>query len=104
MVRYPHKCTLSWKSKPMKGEDGNYTPGVDIVQEVECRAEPEGGSSEIKGIDGSLTKVSFGVYMAKQSFIAPVGSSVVVMEGDEILFNGPLLRMHNRQTHSRLWL
>lgn len=104
MVRYPHTIIINWKSDPVKGSDGDYTPGSDITKQSICRAQVSGEGEYIKGADGNMIKSSFTIFLPRQDYIAPVGAVLEVYEGNTLIASGPLKQMVNKQAYSNIWL
>ena len=99
MVRYPHTLTLTWQLDGTFSE-GDYTPGSEVTETVQGRAEPNGKGGFIRTEDGAQVVYDYTFYSDKQTFQAPYGAMASLDTG----WSGTVKRQANHQTGTQIWL
>ena len=99
MVRYPHTLTLTWQLAGAFSE-GDYTPGSEVTETVEGRAEQNGKALFIRTEDGATIIYEYAFYADRQNFQAPYGATATLDTG----WSGTVKGQANHQTGTQIWL
>jgi len=105
VIQYPHNIEVLNREEPVQNTaTGKFTVAAPSTFNSECRAEPNGKGSSIRGADGIEIVFDFVVFMPLTNVILKYGSKVTLTLDDGSIYSGTLKRQHNGQLNSRLWV
>jgi hypothetical protein len=105
VTQYPHTIIVYNRATPVQNTStGKFTVSTPVSFTSECRAEPNGKGTIIRGADGVDTSFEFIVYMPVTGENLKFGSDVVITLENGVQHRSTLKRQHNGQLNSRLWV
>jgi hypothetical protein len=99
-MQYPDSIIVRWKTDPVKGAGGQWTPGEDVSHTFKCRKEANTKARTIPGADGSMIYYSYLVYMPLTTVGIPYGADYELNGSHK----GKVKGANNGQLNSRIWL
>lgn len=105
VTQYPHTLTavFTTDAEPAYQDAlGNWVipSGTEEVAVFECRAEANDSGREIRGVDGTLVKFGYIIYMPLTEYNFAYGQDVDIVG----MTTGTVKKFHRGQLNCRIWI
>jgi len=104
--QYPYRLQIKKIQGGGQNENGDFIPAVEIFEEVAiCRDQANISGRQLKLNDGTAVIYDSIIHTPKGTQSLPIGTVVRVVDRDgKVRVEGGVIRSHEGQLHTRIWL